>query len=581
MPRKAMLLVADADQLAPGQRIWGTGGWQPPESREALDWLTLARLCGWQVSIASLAEGELVETGLRGVRDDGTHWIVLACNPNVQNARLADWLSERLHRERVVVVMRAPRGAGPLAELAGAVQCPDVVSGDHVSWIGAGSRVGWRCPNPVMMQGLDIDAWSEPLASLEGRTIIASRTYGLGAVLSLGFHPSQARDAAGCFSALLKHMLVHAAREPVATLDFDNTLVLRMDDPGGAQNVHSRDWYHSKLSEPDWSDITARLAARDARVSIAYVGGWVDDGDPMRGDLRVAGAAVERVAGQVLPSAQVCYTDRAGHGPGTIHDYESEFRGIEVLRHAARGDVELHGHTHMHPDTQAWAAAPDRYESTHWFRELGKPASATIAARDADQHPLAVGLQSLQRQFGAAPTTLVSPGDEWTESALERALDLGIRLVDSYYLALRYEGHLCWCQHVCAPYLDEAAPAWFAAGLPVVGYFHDRDLAMHGAAWLTACLDSWRDAGARRFIDFRELAGAVDRTLDFTVADGQAHLTVAGLDAVPLVRPLRLNLHVPRGNLPDQLDVLHQGRSITLPIRAPNGGRSGFVTLPV
>ncbi len=62
---------------------------------------------------------------------------------------------------------------------------------------------------------------------------------------------------------------------------------------------------------------------------------------------------------------------------------------------------------------------------------------------------------------------------------------------------------------MCArPYLSEPGSDWFNAGLPVVGYFHDRDPVLEGAGWIGRWLDSWRDAGARTFMDLRQLAAA-------------------------------------------------------------------------
>ena len=40
----SLLVVAGADELSPNENVWGTGGWLEPTAREALDWLTLARL---------------------------------------------------------------------------------------------------------------------------------------------------------------------------------------------------------------------------------------------------------------------------------------------------------------------------------------------------------------------------------------------------------------------------------------------------------------------------------------------------------------------------------------------------------
>jgi hypothetical protein len=177
-----------------------------------------------------------------------------------------------------------------------------------------------------------------------------------------------------------------------------------------------------------------------------------------------------------------------------------EFHGIQALRTAGLGDVELHGYTHIHPDTEAWARAPDRYEggpALSWYRELGTAAHATLAARPLEQHPLALGVAALQHYFHVCPTTLVCPGDQWTPEVPERALDLGLQLVGSYYLAMRQGDRFCWTQHVCAPYLNEPNPAWFDAGLPVVGYFHDRELALEGVDWISRWLDHWQAAGPR------------------------------------------------------------------------------------
>ena len=41
------LLLASDTELPEAEVVWGTGGWIPAREREALDWLTLARLLGW------------------------------------------------------------------------------------------------------------------------------------------------------------------------------------------------------------------------------------------------------------------------------------------------------------------------------------------------------------------------------------------------------------------------------------------------------------------------------------------------------------------------------------------------------
>jgi hypothetical protein len=301
----------------------------------------------------------------------------------------------------------------------------------------------------------------------------------------------------------------------------------------------------------------------------------------MRGRLTVGEHAVSRRPGTVYPSPLVRYEDIAGHSPGTVHDYRSEFDGIQALRRSGIADVELHGYTHMHPDTDAWCRAVDRFETwpaTSWFREFGTAALPVLEKRSAGDHPLSRALALFRELFDTMPTTLISPGDQWTDATLERALDLGLRLVDSYYLAIRHRERLCWAQHVCAPYLNRPDSAWFASGLPVVGYFHDQEVAVEGVAWMSGWLDRWQEAGARRLIDFRELASAVGCRLTLESDVGQLKLTV-DREAIPApVRPIPVRLRA--AALPARLTVCINGQSSDVDITLRRDG-TGLVWLPV
>jgi hypothetical protein len=372
--------------------------------------------------------------------------------------------------------------------------------------------------------------------------------------------------------------LIWGPDAPAAWLDFEGTLVLRMDDPGGAQNVYSRTWSYPKLGEAEWAAIGADLRRRKARLSIGYVSGWVDDGDATRGGLTVSGQQPVRVPGRVYPSPLVSYQDRTGHAPGTVHDYEAEFRGIQRLRRAGLCDVELHGYTHIHRDRAAWAAAPDRYDAVAWYRELGASA-APIPPSDGDQHPLDLGIAALHKYFNVRPTTLISPGDEWTDAVLARALDRGLYLANSYYLALRQGDRFCWATHVCAPYLDRPEHSWFDAGLPVVGYFHDREPALDGVDWLFRYLDEWQLAGARRLIDFRELAGALGRRIDLEDSGPRLRLLMTSESAPALVKPLPICVRTREGPLPSRLALSVDGREQWLEVQALPG-EAGRVMLP-
>jgi hypothetical protein len=522
-----LLVVASARERAGGGRVWGHGGWLPPDGREALDWLALARLSGWRADAGVPA-------------DPASRWIVVAADPAELTADDVAALRRRLD-EPLVVVARAASEAETLASLAGATRGTTTAAGHAVEWRGPGAGRSWIAREPIetalAVTGPDCETW----ATLDGAPLVAARPVGAGLVVTLGFHPSRARDADGAATALVRETLVRSARAPVAWLDLEGTLVLRIDDPGGAQNVHASEWRYPKLDERDWAAVAAELRRHDARLSIAYTPGWLDDGDEQRGRLIVDGRPALREAGAVWDSPRVVYEAAAG-----TSDYGSELRGIAALRAAGLGDVELHGHTHVHPDVPAWLAAGDRYDRIGWYREFGLEAATTIAGRGAGEHPLELGLAALARIFGVRPTTFVPPGDRFHDDDVETALRLGFAFVESYYLALRDRDcvrgrdRYLWCQHVCAPYLDLASPDWLRAGLPVVGYFHDRDLALDGVEWLRRHLDAWADAGVERMLDFRELAAALALELDVRDDGGVAVTTRAG--GPPPVRPVPIRV---------------------------------------
>ncbi len=566
--RQPMLLVADKSELPVTERIWGTGGWLPPDQREALDWLTLAKVCGWGVTIVRKDENSLIGD-LRG----GSHWIVLACDPSSPlSESIIAWLTRRLAEEPVLVVVRAPATGAPLTRLTGASVTAHSFSGHCLKWFGPGGEHQWKCRKVFSAQALSITPDAARWVTLNDRPIVVARQAGRGLIVTLGFHPSEGRDTDGKVTALLMRLLVWGSSKPVAWFDFAGTMVLRMDDPGGAQNVHLKSWHHPKLGVSEWAEIAEELKRRDGRLSIAYVPGWVDDGDAERGRLTVRGHAATRIPGAVHPSPHVRYTEQAGGQQGFFQDYVSEYRGIQTLRAAGLGDVELHGFTHMHPDSSAWAKAADRYDTIAWFRELGRSAEAILGRRSTGTHPIMLGIEALRRFFGVLPTTLICPGDEWTNTTLEYALDAGLYFVGSYYLAIREDNRFCWCTHICAPYLDEAHAAWFDSGLPVVGYFHDREPALEGTRWIAHCLDEWETVGARRFIDFRQLAAAVRQQLHLSFSEGTLRLAVTNHGTPALVRGQPFNIYVPDMRLPSTLLVSQSGKESMLNVDVTSEG---------
>jgi len=540
------LILTEAGRLPP-RPVWGGDGGRPAAGPdEALGWLTLVRLLGWSATVAAgwPAGAEPRIAILTGRSDEHPLDALRAAQPR-----------------RPMLVVAAPGAAGgELARWAGVARraAPEPPAGSprRLAWLGPGPPAAWTTPDaPLRSEPLELDGDVAVWATLGGEPAIAARRVaGIGVIATLGLDVGDARAAGGAATALLKRLLTCGCPFPTAWLDLAGALLLRMDDPGASASVHLRSWSYAKLGEPEWEAVGAALRVRGARLSVAYTPAWVDDGDARRGTLEVAGAPVARAAGAVHPSPLVTYVDRAGHAPGRIDDYRAEHRGVATLEAAGLVGVEQHGYTHMPSDLSGWSRAPDRYDDVAWYREFD--ADPVLPAAE---HPVALGASLLREHFLTPPTTLVCPGQAWTDGVLAHALAAGLRLVSADGLALRDDDRFCWCAGVPAVYLDKPDPGHLESELPAIGFFHDYEPAVIGPDWMGTQLDAWRRAGARRLMDFRELAAALELRLDLEPAASGWRLVARGDREPPLPRPLPVLLHVPGGEPPAWLE-LPEGR---------------------
>lgn len=287
--------------------------------------------------------------------------------------------------------------------------------------------------------------------------------------------------------------LLAAELGAVVVPDLRGVLVLRLDDPGAAVKEHLRGWQHEPVHADAWKALWDALEGF-GRASLFCCPGYV------RADGTVADSR------SVLPE---------------------EWRQLDAG--AARGlaELECHGFTHMVPDTVAWSAASDRYDEVGWFRELWPP--------NLDQEPevdaQAQRLRQWQEALGKTGTTLVAPGEEWGLNTLAAARSVGLRLLSSWGICFLDRAVPTWSAGIGSPYLDEAAPGWFDDCLPQVGYWHDRDMAVHGPGWVPEQLERWRDCGVQRAWSFAQLAAAYE-PIDAALVDGE--VVVRDAPDVPL-----------------------------------------------
>jgi hypothetical protein len=372
--------------------------------------------------------------------------------------------------------------------------------GRRLEWVGPAERQRWELPGEVAATEV---AGEVVWATLDGAPIIAQRRRRRLPMVVCGLDPADVRSAPE-LGAVLRLALL-ATRPAAAWLDLRGIVALRMDDPGASASVHLDPWSYEKLDPGGWEELGRLLTEADARLTIAYTPGWVDDGDAERGELLVGGRPVERVPGRVHPSPSVIYRGR--RVPSA--DCEAEFRAVSELRAQALCTVEMHGYTHVHPELERWARAPTRHEKLGWYRELGPEVASTVRRWPPSAHPIARGLELFERHFGEPPALLVCPGNACGPESLERAAAFGLEAVAADGLAVRRGESFAWLRGVESGPPDSPAARALATQTPAVACFHDRDLALQGIGWLRDVLARWRSAGADRFIDLRELISAL------------------------------------------------------------------------
>ena len=533
------IIITEAHLMPKPVNPWGTGGWLPPQTREALDWVIMLRFMGWESFVVAQNLWDPA-----GLLPDSLKCIIVAIEPEKVQAEFMNQLLHVINTRPVLCLIQAGNKSTALFQCLGISVLEEKISGRKVVSNPDPSLFARSCRSEIYTRKLAMPRTAEVWAQLDQEPLLICLKHGAGRIVSFGFQASESRDWDGAFTALLRHTIIYGSKAPVAWLNWENTLVLRMDDPGSSETVYHEIYTCNKLGSEEWAAIGRELQKRKAKITLGYVSGWVDDGNPARGQLTVNGKPIERIPGKVHPSPHVKYGVDKEKAQTKLYDYESEFQGIQKLRQTGLAEVELHGYTHIHPEKETWLAAPDQYTNQSWYREFGRSSVEYLRNIPAHDHPLNKAIATFEQFFQSQPVALICPGEEFTNDIVVYAQQLGLSVISSYYLAIRINNRFCWTQHVCAPYLDLAASEWFDAGLPVVGYFHDFDIAERGVNWFSQCLDAWQHAGAKHIFDLKELAARTRLNLKIQATDHNVRLDIYGDKSPSLAYPLEIMIRL-------------------------------------
>ncbi|MDX9979156.1 MAG: hypothetical protein RBU25_03815, partial [Lentisphaeria bacterium] len=284
----------------------------------------------------------------------------------------------------------------------------------------------------------------------------------------------------------------------MAAINLEHTMVLRMDDPGTCERVYLRGYDTRLLDAEDWRGMVEVLESFDARLSVMYVPLWVDDGSAANGRLFVEGRDITpRRPGAQYPSKDVRFVRRLPDGSDRTYDYAAEFSALQETQASGRVDIESHGLNHLDPHLDHWLAAEDRYANYEWFHEFRHVVQDRDVAEADQVRILRRGAELIRAYFGAAPCAVTPSGHHQSRTTERLAHSLGYRLFSSDWQSIDKHGTVLRNDKIPALFFESTAPTpeALSAGFPVVGVFHDYDIARHGVSWLAESLAAWKAAG--------------------------------------------------------------------------------------
>jgi len=194
---------------------------------------------------------------------------------------------------------------------------------------------------------------------------------------------------------------------------WDNHILLRMDDPGTAQNSWLKSWHYPTLSRAQINEyIIEPLKKHNAKLSVFVSPGFVND-----------------EAGVVEPSWKRCFVD----GFGVMQDYRSTKAGLDDGVRMGLLEIQSHGWTHMQPDLESapgpwWGAKIEgRKAMVGWYREFYDKVREQDVPASVQLRRMKISREWIHYQFGEYPVAFIPPGWEVSRS----------RQADTFRLASR------------------------------------------------------------------------------------------------------------------------------------------------
>jgi len=307
-----------------------------------------------------------------------------------------------------------------------------------------------------------------------------------------------------------------------------DTMVLRMDDPGTCERIYLDGYNTEILDKKVWDEIFKLLQTIKAKLSVMYVPLWVDDANINNGRLFIGDKEVQnRKPGAIYHSKDVIFYKNTNKGKHT-YNYKTEFAALQSGAQNGWLDIESHGLTHVDPDITSWSKAQDRYSNFNWYHEFRHVPLNKDVIEPEQQKIVQQSAEEIYSSFGVWPSSLTPSGHEQSENSEQIALDRGFKLFSSEYNTFKKGSQAIRNGKIQSVFLENTNPeySFSAAGYPVVGIFHDYEVAKMGVVWLNEKIQEWQNVGVKKIIPLRELCGYLCSEIEAHTTDDFLSLSI-------------------------------------------------------
>lgn len=316
---------------------------------------------------------------------------------------------------------------------------------------------------------------------------------------------------------IVREMIHQNSGFGMASIDLENSMILRMDDPGSCERAYLQGYDTRILNTDDWQHVYDTLTAFNGKLSVMYVPLWVDDANVNNGALFIRGEQIrKRKKAATYLSKDVVFVKEDCQGAKKTYDYTTEFEVLKKQNRSGVIDIESHGLTHVDVDLNRWAEAPDRYTNLNWYHEFRHVNRNTDIDKEVQAAFLSKSTELIQELFGIVPSSVTPSGHEQSLNSEEVAHAHGFHIFSSECNSLKKNGIVVRNDKMRSVFFENTAPSsvFAESGYPVVGVFHDFDIVTRGKDWLRQTLEAWREKGIRKFISLRELAAYLHASLE-------------------------------------------------------------------